>query len=80
MLILAALLLSGAAQADAVPAAATPPKPEKKSCRSYGTTGTIMGGKRICHTHAEWAQIDGVSQNQSERMHDTMRTATRASY
>ena len=81
MLILAALLLSGAIQADSAAAAApTPAKAEKKSCRSSGTTGSIMPGKRVCHTRAEWDQIDGANQAQNDRLHDTMHTAGRSNY
>jgi hypothetical protein len=78
MLILATLLLSGAVQAEPAPAPA--PKPEKKSCRTFGTTGTIMGGKRICHTRAEWSQIDGDSQGRNDHVHDQMNNAARSSY
>ncbi|MES2988250.1 MAG: hypothetical protein V4808_10120 [Pseudomonadota bacterium] len=35
---------------------ASPPK-EKKICRQVATTGSILGGKRECHTKAEWAAI-----------------------
>ena len=33
------------------------PKKEKRICRSTATTGSILGGKRECHTKAEWAKI-----------------------
>lgn len=36
---------------------ASSPKPEKKICRAVATTGSILGGKRECHTKAEWAAI-----------------------
>ncbi|HEX8303219.1 hypothetical protein [Sphingomonas sp.] len=29
-------------------------KPEKKICRAVATTGSILGGKRECHTKAQW--------------------------
>ena len=49
------------AQADTHPSApaATAAAPEEKpTCRYYRTTGSIMPGKRVCHTKAEWRQID----------------------
>ena len=55
-LLLATIALPAAGQTAADPAAA--PKPEKKLCRSYEETGSIMGGKKICHTKSAWAAID----------------------
>ena len=34
------------------------PKPEKKICRRIDVTGSIIGSKAVCHTKAEWAEID----------------------
>jgi len=44
------------AQDRSTPAPA--PKPEKQICRREVLTGSILGGKRLCHTKAEWADID----------------------
>jgi hypothetical protein len=41
-------------------------QPEKKICRSFATTGSILGGKRECHTKAEWAAISERSRNDRE--------------
>lgn len=57
MILLSALLLSAAAQtatATAMPAMAS----AKPTCRRAIATGSIMPGKRTCHTPAEWKQID----------------------
>ena len=35
---------------------------DKKICRRTRTTGSILAGKPICHTKAEWVQIDSASQ------------------
>jgi hypothetical protein len=35
-----------------------PENPDKKICRRYATTGSILGGKPQCHTRAEWETID----------------------
>ena len=60
-----AVLCLASPAALAEPATTTPPssgpvaaKPEKKICRAAVGTGTIMA-RRVCHTRAEWAQIDG---------------------
>jgi hypothetical protein len=44
------------------------PAPEKKICRSYQTTGSIMPSRRTCHTKSEWASIDSDSQQLTERI------------
>jgi hypothetical protein len=30
-------------------------------------TGTILAGKRTCHTKAEWAQVDSANQDAVEQ-------------
>ena len=50
-------LLVLAAPAVAQDAQPEKPKEEKKICRAIMTTGSILGGKRECHTKAEWAAI-----------------------
>ena len=45
--------------------APTPPE-EKLSCRYYRQTGSIMPGKRICHTKAEWSDIDAQTRRITE--------------
>lgn len=54
-------MLAGAAMADDQPA---PPK-EKKVCRSVAVTGSIMSHS-ICHTKAEWSQIDAANAQSAE--------------
>jgi hypothetical protein len=63
-------ILVVAAQAAAGAPAPTPPKPdaEKRICRSETIeTGSIMPGKRICHTKAEWAAIAEQNEKGVER-------------
>jgi hypothetical protein len=63
-----ALLAQEAAPAPS--AAATPTQAaaeEKPSCRSYRATGSIMPGKRICHTKAEWRVIDAQMSEEARR-------------
>ena len=50
-------LASPVAAQTTTPAPAATQAPEKKICRSIQTTGSILGGKRECHTKAEWAAI-----------------------
>ena len=51
-------LVAGTAMAQEAAAPASDAKPEKKICRRELVTGSILGGKRLCHTKAEWAEID----------------------
>jgi len=53
-------LVASTAVAQDAPASAAAPeaKPEKKICRRQEITGSILGGKPVCHTKTEWAQID----------------------
>ena len=51
------------AQDSATPPA---PKPERKICRSVQATGTILGGKKECHTRAEWRALDDRDQTDRE--------------
>lgn len=69
--LLALLALSTPAIAqDAQPEA----KPEKKICRRTGpATGSIMAGKPVCHTKAEWAAIDERNKTENGRILDRAR-------
>jgi hypothetical protein len=64
-----ALLAQEAAPAAPAPAqtATQVPPEEKPSCRSYRVTGSIMPGKRICHTKAEWRIIDAQMSEEARR-------------
>ena len=67
-LMLAAVALPASAQTAAdAPAKA---KPEHKSCRTYDTTGSIMGGTKVCHTKAEWSAIDQANGDNAARQRD----------
>jgi len=56
------------ATADApAPVATQVPPEEKPSCRAYRVTGSIMPGKRICHTKAEWRIIDAQMSEEARR-------------
>ncbi len=53
--LLAALVL--ATPAIAQDGAKTEQPKERQICRMVQETGTILGGKKECHTKAEWARI-----------------------
>lgn len=40
---------------------------EKKICRRMQVTGSILAGKRVCHTRAEWTEIDRANQDALEQ-------------
>lgn len=48
---------------------------EKKICRSIETTGSMMM-HRICHTRAEWSQIDAANGKST----DNFRAATQSNF
>jgi hypothetical protein len=65
LLVLACSLQSTLLAQAQAPAAPVAPE-EKLSCRYYRPTGSIMPGKRICHTKAEWADIDAQTRRVAE--------------
>jgi len=67
-----ALTVSALVITPAVAKDKKPVDPNRKSCRRMDTTGTIMGGKLICHTAAEWSQIDAMSERDNRQMRDHM--------
>jgi len=62
-----ALLAQETAPTTPAPTATQTPPEEKPSCRSYRVTGSIMPGKRICHTKAEWRIIDAQMSEEARR-------------
>ena len=76
-LILTAALLStssfAAAQNAPAPAATPIKDPDKRVCRSEVPTGSIMAGKRVCHTRAEWAAIGRVNGDTVDHWRDNRR-------
>lgn len=63
-----ALVTPAFAQDSATPPA---PKPERKICRAVQSTGSILGGKKECHTKSEWRSLD--DRDQSDRENRTRR-------
>jgi hypothetical protein len=67
----AALLVAQATAATAGPAPGKPAgDPGKKICRIQADIGTRLGGKRICRTSAEWAQVRAEARRTVDRMQD----------
>lgn len=68
-LLLAALgmvAVHSAATADNI-AAAPAADGDKKVCRRVETTGSIMPNKRVCRKKSEWAEVDRVNRDNTER-------------
>lgn len=71
----AALLLAQGAAASAEPGSkGRATDPNKKICRSQPDIGTRLGGKLICRTSAEWAQVRAESRRVVERIQDNKPT------
>lgn len=62
-----ALASSTPAMAKEKGAEAAQVNPDKKVCRYDGATGSMMR-KRICHTSAEWKQIDDANAANAREM------------
>lgn len=76
MMVLAAVAASVAvpavAQTDSPTPAAAPAPKEKKFCRRYAVTGSIIGTRAVCHTKSEWASIDSANAaNASDTLGDS---------
>jgi len=57
---------SAAAAQSGAPAASTPAKPDPMDrvvCREEETTGTRLGGTRVCHTRRQWQQMENEAQD-----------------
>lgn len=52
-----------------------PADPDKKICRRTEATGSIIGGKRQCHTRAEWKNIDDANSEAAQRFSDRRSSA-----
>jgi hypothetical protein len=62
-LLLLTLAVAGVDSGTAGGATAAPKKPAKERlvCRTQERLGTRLGGKRVCNTKAEWAEIEAQS-------------------
>ena len=69
-----ALMLLALAAFTTIPASAKdkkPVDPDKKVCRSVDTTGSILGGRRVCRTYREWQEIDRAAASDTQHFQDT---------
>ncbi len=51
----------------AAPAAVAPPTPnpdDKVVCRTYDTTGSRLDSYKVCHTMAEWRQVNRAARDE----------------
>lgn len=68
-----ALLSTSAIAADTSSSDTTSTQPkEKKLCRKVAVTGTILGGKKVCRTRADWAAVDQANGDNATRARDGM--------
>ena len=71
-----ALTLCSFAASPALAKDKLPPDPNKRICRQQeAETGSIMGGKRECHTRAEWGEIDKQNEANTRRFSDAQRSS-----
>ena len=70
----AALLLAQGGASFAEGAKARRVDPNKKICRAETDIGTRLGGKLICRTAAEWAQVRAEARRTVERIQDNKPT------
>ncbi|HEU4969419.1 hypothetical protein [Sphingomonas sp.] len=63
--VVTSILLAGSPQAAATPPAERPV--EKKICRKEIETGSLIKGRKICHTAREWQKISDASRDDVER-------------
>ena len=70
------LALAIAATPPEVPAA-PPPAEEKKICQTIVATGSRLGGKRVCHTKAEWRAQAAAADATMERARQTTQRGSR---
>ena len=81
-LLLVATIVSGpaiaadpvAAPAAAVAAAPAPDRSQEIICRREKETGSLVKGKKTCHSRAQWAYIDDENQRFSRNLVDDTRT------
>jgi hypothetical protein len=50
-----------------------PVDPNKKICRVQDATGSILGGKKVCHTKAEWIEIERSNDATTRNFSDSTR-------
>ncbi|MEI9926389.1 MAG: hypothetical protein WDN44_00010 [Sphingomonas sp.] len=67
---LATALPATAQDTGSAPAPAATPVPEKKVCRRYDVTGSILPAKRVCRTKQEWQAIDSNNAGTTQSMRD----------
>ena len=66
------LLASGPAAAQVAPAGKPKavPDADRMVCHREEVTGSLAGGRKTCHTRAEWEALARASQATAERMMD----------
>ena len=65
-LLTAATVFGGLCAIPALAEDQAAPVKEKKICRREETTGSILGGRPVCHTKSEWAAIDEANRKNAD--------------
>ena len=52
-----------------------PVDPNKRVCRTEGTTGSMLSHS-VCHTRADWALLDAKSDGNADRLRDASHEGT----
>lgn len=66
------MLLQAAAAAPATTETATPPADDAKIvCKTITTTGSRLGGKRMCASKKEWRRMNDEAEKAAREIQDT---------
>ena len=65
------LLQAASAPTSATPAAAAPADDAKIVCKTINTTGSRLGGKRICASKKEWRRMNEEAEKAAREIQDT---------
>lgn len=65
------LLQAASTPTSATPAAATPADDAKIVCKTINTTGSRLGGKRICASKKEWRRMNEEAEKAAREIQDT---------
>jgi hypothetical protein len=66
-----ALLQATTAVAPATQVAVTPPDDAKIVCKTINTTGSRLGGKRMCASKKEWRRMNEEAEKAAREIQDT---------
>ena len=65
------LLQAATTPASATPSVAAPSEDSKIICKTINTTGSRVGGKRICASKLEWRRMNEEAEKAAREIQDT---------